>query len=65
MTQQHLNHCMLQHTHQDKTDTLNLQDITKEFVQMNERRVGYLGHFQLNLLFDCVTFFNDCPPFPI
>ena len=46
MTQQRLNHCMLLHIHQDKTDTLNLHDIAEEFVQKDERRIGYFGHFE-------------------
>ena len=45
MTQQRVNHCMMLHIHQDKTDTVNLQDIAGEFVQKNERRIEYLGHF--------------------
>ena len=60
MTQQRLNHCMFLHIHQDRTDTLNLRDIAEEFIQKNERRIGYFGHFKLHLLFDCVTLFNDC-----
>ena len=35
MTQQRLNHCRVLHIHQEKTDTLDLNSIAKEFAQAN------------------------------
>ena len=35
MTQQHLNHCMVFHSHQERTGALDLNSIAKEFAQEN------------------------------
>ncbi len=43
MTQSRLNHYVLLHVHQDKTDELDLHTIAKEFVQINERRINFFG----------------------
>ncbi len=45
MTQSRLNHCVLLHVHQDKTDELDLHTIAKEFVQINERRINFFGKY--------------------
>ena len=45
MTQQRLNQCMLLHVHHKKTDDLILTDITKEFVNRNERRQNFFGQY--------------------
>ena len=45
MTQQRLNHCMLLHVHLKETDQMDLNDIAKEFVRRNERRISYFGNF--------------------
>ncbi len=45
MTQTRLNHCVLLHVHQDKTDELYLHTIAKEFVQINERRINFFGMY--------------------
>ena len=43
MTQEPCNNAT--HTHKDRTDDIELTEITKEFVSFNERRVGFFGHF--------------------
>ena len=43
MTQSRLNHCMLVHVHQDKTDTLNICEIANDFIRCNEKRIEYFG----------------------
>ncbi len=45
MTQSRLNHCVLLHVHQDKTDELDLHTIAKELVQINERRINFFGKY--------------------
>ena len=37
MTQEQPNHIMLLHTHKDYTDNINLLEIAKEFVSLNDR----------------------------
>lgn len=46
MTQQRLNHAMLMHIHHQKTDELNLSKIAQEFIERNERRRNFFGHYQ-------------------
>ena len=41
MTQQCLNHCMVFHIHQERTDALDLNNIAKEFAQANERQIAF------------------------
>ena len=43
--QSRLNHCVLHHVHQDKTNELDLHTIAKEFVQINERRINFFGKY--------------------
>ena len=50
MTQQRLNHCMLLHIHQNKTDDLDLLKIATEFIKRNERRINYFGKTNKNNL---------------
>ena len=45
MTQQRLNHCVILHVHQEKTDNLNLIEVAQEFVEKNDRRKGFFGKF--------------------
>ena len=45
MTQQHLNHCMVFHIHQNRTGALDLNSIAKEFAQTNERRIVFSDIF--------------------
>ena len=45
MTQEQLNHVMLLHAHNDRTDNINLLEIAKEFVSFNERQINVFGHF--------------------
>ena len=45
MSQQRLNHCMLVHVHKQKTDHLCLEEMGKEFVDRNDRRQNFFGHF--------------------
>ena len=45
MSQTRLNHLMLLHIHKDRTDELNICDIAKEFIEVNDRRVKLFGRF--------------------
>ena len=45
MTEKRLNNCFLLHFHKDLTDRINLQDVTKEFIGVNEERSHYFGSF--------------------
>ena len=38
LSQPNLNHCMLLHAHKERTDSIDLLQIAKEFVMVNERR---------------------------
>ena len=35
----------LLHVHLKETDQMDLNDVAKEFVRRNERRIGYFGNF--------------------
>ena len=37
---------MFLHIHQDNTDSLNVQNIAKEFVLKNQKRMEYFGDFR-------------------
>ena len=52
MTQQslNLNHCMVLHIHQDRTNALDLNSIAKEFAQVNERWIAFFGYLKKNCL---------------
>lgn len=41
-TQTRINHVMVLRVHKDKTDCIDLDDIAKEFIQVNERK-NYFG----------------------
>lgn len=43
MSQKRLNHLLLLHTHKDKTDNLDIQSITREFISRNNRRLKFFG----------------------
>lgn len=43
MTEVRLNNCFLLHTHKELTDSLNLEDIAKEFIN-NDQRIKYFGN---------------------
>ena len=43
MSQKRLNHLIVMHIHKERTDQLDLSNIAKEFVSLNERRKSYLG----------------------
>ena len=45
MSQTRPNHLMILHIHKDRTDELNICDIAKEFIQVNNRRVKFFGRF--------------------
>ena len=45
MTQKRLNHVMLLHIHQDKTDSLDLKCVAQDFVNRNEHRRSVFGNF--------------------
>ena len=44
MTQKRLNNCLLTYVHKDLTDSLDMTEITKEFI-VNEERRKYFGSF--------------------
>lgn len=46
MCQERLNHCLILHTHQSRTDDLNLLSIASEFVEGNESRLRIFGLFK-------------------
>ena len=52
MAQERLNHVMLLHTHKDHTDNINLLEIAKEFVSLNDR---YDLIFWSFLMFNYIT----------
>lgn len=45
MSQPRLNHTMLLHIHKSRTDQLNLVEVAKEFVSINNRRQTFFGSF--------------------
>ena len=45
MTQPRLNNMMLLHIHKDLTDNIDVLQVAKEFVQVNDRRSNYFGTF--------------------
>ena len=45
MKQTCLNHLMILHVHKEKTDSLNLHDISNEHVRCSENRLSVFGHF--------------------
>ena len=44
MSQQRLNHAMTLYVHKERTDQINLDEILKSFITVNERRRNYFGH---------------------
>ena len=45
MSQSRLNHLMILHIHKNRTDELNILDIAKEFIEVNDRRIKFFGRF--------------------
>ena len=45
MSQPRLNHIVLLHSHKERTDALDLVDIAKTFVNVNNRRQELFGKF--------------------
>ena len=45
LTQSNLNHIMLLHAHKERTDCIDLTEIAKEFISINERRQNFFGAF--------------------
>ena len=45
MTNKRTNNLLVLHVHKETTDCLNLVDIAKQFVEVNERRRSYFGKF--------------------
>ena len=46
MTQQGLNHCMIVHIYRNKIDNLDLAEIAQEFIERNDWRKRFFGHFK-------------------
>ena len=46
MTQQCLNHVIMTHVHQERTDQLDLKKIAQEFAKKNSRRIDFFGLFE-------------------
>lgn len=42
-----LNHCLLLHVHKELTDSLDLNSVAKEFVDLYDERVKYFGRFDV------------------
>ena len=45
MTQQRLNNLLLLYVHSERTESLNLVSVAKDFVGANSRRMNYFGKF--------------------
>ena len=45
MTQTRLSNVMVLHCHKDFTDKINLKNVAKQFVQVNDRRKNFLGAY--------------------
>ena len=46
MTQSRLNHLMILHYHQDKTDELSLTSVANEYIDRNEVRKNTFAKFE-------------------
>ena len=46
MTQARPNHLKVTHVHKDRTDNLNIVDIAKAFISLNDRQSAFFGHFK-------------------
>ncbi|KAL8583716.1 hypothetical protein ACOMHN_037439 [Nucella lapillus] len=46
MTQKLLNHCMLAHVHKAQTDSLDMKEIAKDFMQRNDVIASFFGSFE-------------------
>ena len=51
MTQKRLNNVMLLHCHKNKTDSLDMSAITKEFVSVNDAMKNYFWEFVICTLY--------------
>ena len=47
MTEERLNHCLLLHIHKNVTDTLDIKEIAKDFINTNSERLSYFGSFEI------------------
>ena len=45
MTQKRLNHVVLLHTHKQRTDVIDLDDVMRQFIGVNTHRLEYFGTF--------------------
>ena len=45
MTQQRMNNVLICHAMKERTDKLNLTEIAKMFISVNDERQKYFGHF--------------------
>ena len=45
MTQARLSYCIFLHTHKDKTDLINVNEVATDFINANERRKLFFGKF--------------------
>ena len=50
MTQKRLNNCLLAYVHKDFTDKLDMIEIAKDFIIVNEERHKYFGSFSYSKL---------------
>lgn len=58
MTQQRLNGLMILHVHKDKTDYLNLDQVTNDFIDRKEIRVALFGKCMYVASILCLFVFN-------
>ena len=47
MTEERLNHCLLLHIHKNVTDTLDIKEIAKDFINTNSERLSFFGSFEI------------------
>ena len=45
MSENRLNQCFLLHVHKELTETLNVEEIAREFIATNDERMRYFGKF--------------------
>ena len=47
MTRQHLNNLFLMYVHTERSESLDLTSVAKEFVPINSRRLNYFGKYSV------------------
>ena len=61
MSENRLNQCFLLHFHKELTETLNVEEIAREFIATNDERMRYFGKFeQLASVLDMTVIMCTC-----